>query len=496
MEFPSIIELSDIPESKEPPSRPKIGGTPHFGGGIELLMNDKIKNGSSSTSSSSGFNDVDDLSKLEFELNELSNVGSSSPTIRPLSASNQETRFANISKTPSFDIPSFSHDPTPTININTTLGESTVDNGISDNTTWDGYSKLNTDINPDRTFSPAEPSMSKEEIMKEKFKILKKIETLERKGVEFTTKYNMDSPLSEMMSEYETVMDERSKQGSIKFQGNMMISLVNGIEYLNGKLDYLDIKLDGWSEQVNDNLSDYDDIFGELHDLYKDKTAISPWLKLIFQLGGSAFMVHLTNTMFKSAMPSMDDIFRQNPDLIKSFQSAAVNTMGKTAPGFSGFMSEMGGGGIPPVSRPSMPSGGPPKQSTNYEEFITQTRGGNNSYGPPTTSVFRPSPPPLQRTPVTQYPSNTSSSGQTRPEMKGPNDITDILARIKPKKNTQASTVSRSDPPMDYSIPIALNNDSSTISLGDLSEINADQTLPKRSKRRPRSDKNTISLSL
>jgi hypothetical protein len=55
------------------------------------------------------------------------------------------------------------------------LGESTVDNGISDNTTWDGYSKLNTDINPDRTFSPAEPSMSKEEIMKEKFKILKKI---------------------------------------------------------------------------------------------------------------------------------------------------------------------------------------------------------------------------------------------------------------------------------------------------------------------------------
>ena len=43
----------------------------------------------------------------------------------------------------------------------------------------------------------------------------------------------------------------------------------------------------------------------------------------------SAFMFHLTNTMFKSSIPGMDDIMRQNPDLMKQFASAAVGSIGK-----------------------------------------------------------------------------------------------------------------------------------------------------------------------
>ena len=35
----------------------------------------------------------------------------------------------------------------------------------------------------------------------------------------------------------------------------------------------------------------------------------------------------------------MDDIMRQNPELMKQFTSAAVNTMGNNGnPGFAGFM--------------------------------------------------------------------------------------------------------------------------------------------------------------
>ena len=44
-------------------------------------------------------------------------------------------------------------------------------------------------------------------------------------------------------------------------------------------------------------------------------------------IGGSAFMFHLTNTMFKSQLPGMDDIMKQNPDLMKQFAGAAMNTM-------------------------------------------------------------------------------------------------------------------------------------------------------------------------
>ena len=56
---------------------------------------------------------------------------------------------------------------------------------------------------------------------------------------------------------------------------------------------------------------------------------MAPELKLLFQLGGSAIMVHMTNTMFKSAMPGMDDIMRQNPELMQQFTQAAVSSMGE-----------------------------------------------------------------------------------------------------------------------------------------------------------------------
>ena len=43
-------------------------------------------------------------------------------------------------------------------------------------------------------------------------------------------------------------------------------------------------------------------------------------------LGGSAMMFHLTNSMFKSVMPNMNDVMKQNPDLVKNMMAAVQNT--------------------------------------------------------------------------------------------------------------------------------------------------------------------------
>ena len=37
-------------------------------------------------------------------------------------------------------------------------------------------------------------------------------------------------------------------------------------------------------------------------------------------------LFHLTNTMFKTSLPGMDDILKQNPELMQQFAKAAVNT--------------------------------------------------------------------------------------------------------------------------------------------------------------------------
>ena len=54
-------------------------------------------------------------------------------------------------------------------------------------------------------------------------------------------------------------------------------------------------------------------------------------------LAGSGFMFHLTNTMFKSALPGMGDIMKQNPELMKQFAQAAIYSMSQAQPGIFKF---------------------------------------------------------------------------------------------------------------------------------------------------------------
>ena len=445
----------------------------NFGGGLELLMNDKMKDNKGPVSDIN----LDDLNNLENELNDLvDDIPSSS--FKP--------------KSDLFSTSNSSYDDKHSVRFNDSdsIGQSTAQTE-NDNKTWDGFGKFNNiPMNPDKAV-PMEPRLTREETLREKFKYLRKLEGLEKKGVELSKKYTMESSLQEMMGEYETIMEEKSKQNSVKFQGNMLMAVINGIEFLNGKFDPFDIKLDGWSDQVNENLGDYDDIFSELHEKYKSKASMAPELKLLFQLGGSAMMVHMTNTMFKSAMPGMDDILRQNPDLMRSFQNAAVNSMANTSPGFSGFMTNM----MNPEPQVPNGMGPPPPMATQGPNSVPPPMGrpGNNNYANRPDLNFSRSNfvddgislrenferPDLQE--------RTSNRRQTpRPEMKGPSDISDILSGLKTK------TINIQEPP-----PMNLNqNDSSTISISDLKDLQTGGNMPKRSGRRKKSDSNTVSLDI
>jgi hypothetical protein len=442
----------------------------NFGGGLELLMNGKVKDSKKPTSDI----DLNDLNNLENELNDLvDDIPSSS--FKPKS-----DMFGSFDEKPSVRF------------SDSTLGQSTSQTE-NDSKSWDGYGKFNNiPMNPDKEV-PLEPKMSRDDMLKEKFKYLRRLEALEKKGVELSKKYSMESNLQEMMGEYETIMDEKSKQNSVKFQGNMLMAVINGMEFLNSKFDPFDIKLDGWSEQIQENINDYDDIFGELHEKYKSKASMAPELKLLFQLGGSAMMVHMTNTMFKSAMPGMDDILRQNPDLMRSFQSAAVNSMAQSNPGFSGFMSGVMQG------EPQVPQGRgpPPPMATQGPNAVPPPSGrpGNNNYARPDLNYSKSNfvddgislrenferPDVQDRT--------TRRQSAPRAEMKGPSDITDILSGLK----TKTINIQESSAPTPSS---QAANDSSTISISDLKELQTEGSMPKRSGRRKKSASNTVSLDI
>ena len=444
--------------------------TSNFGGGLELLMNDKKKENSNRGSSDI---ELDDLNNLEEELNNLTD---------DVDNGRFESRSDLFNRNTSFeDKPSVKFDDHPNISI----GQATAE-ADGDSKTWDGFAKFNNvPMNPDRA-GPSQPQMSKEELLREKFKYLRKLETLETKGVTLTKKYSMESPLAEMQGEYEMIMEEKAKQNSVKFQGNMLMACINGIEFLNNRFDPFDIKIDGWSDQVNENLGDYDDVFSELYDKYKSRASMAPELKLLFQLGGSAMMVHMTNTMFKSAMPGMDDILRQNPDLMRQFQTAAVNSMSQQSPGFSGFMNNM----MNPEPSAGF-SGPPPPPMATQNRDAPSSRPGNNNASKYNARSFGNDNDGIN---IRENFGGTSDIPRSnRAEMKGPSDISDILNGLKTKTiNIQeaapASFMNQSQG--------GQGNDSSTISISELKELQAEGNMPKRSKRRQKSDKNTVSLDI
>ncbi len=379
-----IIDISDLNET----------ASSNFGGGMELLMNKSHTAKMGGGSTNIGLSDLDDL---ENELNDLGNVHSDNG-----GSSNKPN---GVSFQPSRD----DMDDTGSVHLNIhedhdiplDLGSGT--SNINTDKTWDDYGKYNeipghgsgsygasSSGYGSASGAPAGPRLSKDEQDKEKYKMIREMEDWERKSngkIQLSKKYTMESPFHEVKIEYDALKEDAGKKASVKFQGSCMKMLINGIEFLNDKFDPFDVNLEGWGDKVDEEMDQYDDIFGQLYDKYQHRGSIAPELKLMFQLGGSAFMVNLSNKIFKNSAPSMEDVFRQDPELMRNFQNSAIRTMGQNNPGVGNFMSGLGNnqqqntvnGGVSGLA--GRPGGPPPPVPTQgqYADPPPLYRGGNNT---------------------------------------------------------------------------------------------------------------------
>ena len=421
----SVIGLGDAGSLKLKSPRPTPPVTPrksvNFGPGLELLMNPK------KTSASPMKSDINlsDLNDLDAQLNKTPLISKKDMTKKIFSS--PPALKLNITEIPKSKIP-----PKP---MSSSMHTSKLGQKIQDpknDKTWDGFGKFNEiPVNPNVNV-PAQPKITAEETVRQKIEFLRKLNHLEKKGIKLTKKYSMEDPLAAVKAEYDMLKNEKEKSNSVKFQGKMMMAFVSALEFLNNRFDPFELKLDGWAEAVNENIEDYDDVFGELHEKYGDKAKMAPELKLIFMLGGSAAMLHMTNTMFKSAMPGMDDIMRQNPELMSQFTQAAASTMSQENPGFGGFMNSMMN------SRPDAPMGAPPgpnEQQRNHPPVPPRARPNF-----PDVGMTRGQPQfgdavnmdHAQADPFREDRERTAR--KKRREMKGPSDLDDILSGLKTKK--------------------------------------------------------------
>ena len=172
-----------------------------------------------------------------------------------------------------------------------------------------------------------EPEKTYAEILEEKQDYLFKINRFIKSGSQFSKKLTLASNIEDIKYEYNRLKRERDIEKSVKFSRKALMACVSGIEFLNGKVDPFDVKLDGWSETIMENIDDYDEVFEELHDKYKGRGKTAPELRLLMMVGGSGFMFHLTNSLMKSAMPNVSDILKNNPDLANNIKKAAFSSM-------------------------------------------------------------------------------------------------------------------------------------------------------------------------
>jgi hypothetical protein len=340
----------------------------------------RFMNGSSDISVSNDMGNVVELTDfndslgLDMITNMRMNGGSTQPQVSDIGIS--EVQVSNLDAGISFSLPEISMPPFQ--------AELKKDEHIFSNNQTSSAS-IHLDPAPSRL-------VNNENEKKEKMEYLNKLQRLEQKGFPVSRRYTMDNTLDDVRDEYNRLLDARNLEASLRFQRQALMGIVTGLEWANGKFDPFEIKLDGWSESVHENVEDFDEIFEELYDKYKERGKMPPEARLVMALAGSGFMCHVSNTFLRSRMPNVDDVLRNNPDLARQVAGAAATQAG---PGFGNFMNMAMNSGKAAAS--------PVPTSAASQMFNTPPN------APQAVAAVEPSSQPIRR------------------EMKGPSGVDDIL---------------------------------------------------------------------
>jgi hypothetical protein len=355
------------------------------------------------------------------------------------------------------------------------------------------FSNQQTATGPGVSLTPAQTRRDPEEEKKEKIEYLNKLQRLEQKGFPVSRRYTMDNSLEEVKQEYMRLVDARNLEASLRFQRQALMGVVTGIEWLNDRFDPFDLNLDGWSEQVHENQEDFDEIFEELYDKYKDRGKMPPEARLIFALAGSGFMCHVSNTFMRQRLGAgMDNVLKNNPDLARQFAQAAATEAGT---GFGNFMG-MAMGGSQPAPTSTAQANGLASPPASFQQ-----------QGAPTGAFFNSGRNPASSSPQPLTPQVVASveppRATARREMKGPSGVDDILKTFEEIRRAEA--VGSFEPPnMSSSVPSAMNSQPAvqiaqeleSVRSGDL-ESQAESTRTGRGGRRKRAPMgNTLSLNV
>jgi hypothetical protein len=185
-------------------------------------------------------------------------------------------------------------------------------------------------LNAEQFLGPSHGSrrISEENVMKEKYEILRKFERLQKLGVPMRKRFTLDSPLEEMKMELDFIKREKDMDATIKQFCDWFITGMSALEWSSKNVAIMKafgLQLDGLSESAQMNVGDMEDDFEELYDLYGEKMKMHPLVRIPIRTCMMVYMVHLTNQMARKApIPNIDEVMRSNPDIARQLAQAAM----------------------------------------------------------------------------------------------------------------------------------------------------------------------------
>lgn len=475
-------------------SAPAASSSSSLGPGIDLLMNNKHRSGSNTVNV-----DLRELDNLERELNALTgNVSDSAPpapSTTPISSTNNASSslggftslFSNWGGGANAKASNPVSQNDQIQHTDSNLGQATKDSvgnsGVSK--TWDGFGKFSEIPGASKS-----NHMTDRERKRKKKYMMRELDKWAEKGlIKHASRFNDDSTYEEVEDEYESALEDKRRKDSIKLQQWWFMTFINSVEWANAAMNPFDLNLDGWGEQVSEDIDSYDEIFSELYDKYKGGK-LAPELQLLLRIGFSAAMVNFTNKALSTATPGFNDVIKQSPQLMKMFTDATVNAMSQQSPAFQmasnmlhkpeNINTSFG----PPPAPVETKNAGPVGRQMQFTETPNNRQDINAARG----TMFRESGVSVQNN---FAPVNEPPQQRPRPEMRGPSinpDLDSILSGLK-----KAPAPSRTETPA-FTVE---DVDDSMISISSLKDLQQNTTIPKGNRKRTQgSEKNTIRLDI
>jgi hypothetical protein len=318
--------------------------------------------------------------------------------------------------------------------------------------TSDGFRNLNAEsfLPRDPDVATSGPIRTTQEINRRKRELIRFFQRSASRNHPPSRHYTLDDSLEDMEEERKAMKAESQCEFITQLMEWGTIALANGAELASEKMPRMGIKLKGYSQNVNDRMDDFYEVFEELvEDINID---LGPGQKYLMLMVQSAVVTHSANKLTGAFGPDVTEVMKENPDLMKRFTAAVAE---KTAQNAAKAKSGSGAPapapaavaapapsvrGIDPlmdIARFMTLGGGPPA--------MVQNNSGNNR-PPPAAAAPRPPTPPVVR-PHPQVAAAPPPAPAVRREMRGPTgDMDAVMKTIQlapPKKPRTASSLGK-----------------------------------------------------